>query len=1227
MPYPLPHPARMPLPTHTKTPPPLSSPPPLTSPLAAPSWAALWQVVCALVFALLCTLSHPSPAFAQDPPPDPPDPPPIADSQPPIGEDDPNADPAKTLAPCDDSDRILYSTSPPTAPFDTATPDWVAGPEISVESNQIRSLTLRCDIPFCADLENRQALLRITGWKPGLVHNPAADAIARDRLLRTGYFAQVRVIAHPSPGGVDLELQTVGLRLIREVRFHGTEPLFESDLRRRMFLRAGRPLIDANALSRMEEIKAEDLLDDKTTQTIQDSLTVDERPHAAEILLTEAALRKQQRRQQDSIVALYRKAGYRGSAVQICTSPVDATFVDLDVYIDAGRRFRLGKVYTRAHKALTYEEVFSLFTSEFGLSSNFSPESFEQATKALIQHYRDLGYLRVRINKGFREDFEREVVDVYLEIIEGAKWDIAFAGNRFFTTDELQAVLTFKRIGYIDKAEIENSIVELRALYQTSGFYWVQIGYELGRGEGNSDTLRVGFTIDEGERAEVREIRFCKVDAEPVEYARALLDDPLSLPCLPLTGAKSDDLIAGLETQSLGSGAFLQLSQLSTDIDAIISSYHLKGYLLAEVPRWQIRGRDGGKRLHITLWVHEGARTQIAQAQLEGGEPAVHGKVLGGLNFLRPGAVPGPGGEPLYYSPFALKEDLAVLLNPYRAAGHALPSITAVCAPSGGTLEQEVGEGGGEDAQAALTAVLLARTNLALRNSLAVAQGRDTCQPPTLPEGCLPPDPALLCSRAFDMESGDFLEDCPRTHETVNGEAGGRSCALSGLSAERIDIWAKIEAGPVFRVGDFFYHGNFRTRRSVIEDSFPMERGNLFDPFDLLKARGRLRARTNIFASASVETVGLNDSQEVAAVLPLSDISLIVTVEEGEQRWVDYSAGFSIVSGNAVLGADVEFVEANLFGYGVDLRWYNLVEVDIVDFAESDGAVCDCNLYSLLTWRDPQFLGMEFVAQGFYDRQLILPLEKEEFGVIFELRQQLYSWLFTSLALEQKWTASRVKADALFTPDGDRLFQPFIATTSLIPRALFDFRDHPANPTAGWYADTRFKFAASDLQKQGGGFIKFDVEGGVFQLLSRRLVLGFGGRIAKAFIFNQDQLQTDERFLLGGARSLRGFAQDVLGPTNGGVAIGGELLINTNLELRVPILKDAGLSGSVFLDGGELVNDFADLTWEEFRLSAGLGLRIVVANIPFMVLNYGVVLDRRPGEPFGGLQFNIGDTF
>jgi len=90
----------------------------------------------------------------------------------------------------------------------------------------------------------------------------------------------------------------------------------------------------------------------------------------------------------------------------------------------------------------------------------------------------------------------------------------------------------------------------------------------------------------------------------------------------------------------------------------------------------------------------------------------------------------------------------------------------------------------------------------------------------------------------------------------------------------------------------------------------------------------------------------------------------------------------------------------------------------------------------------------------------------------------------------------------------------------------------------------------------------------------------------------------DDRFLLGGATTIRGYVENALGPVfteadNPGDQLGkpkgGKYLLLTNLELRRPLFWRFG--GTVFLDAGNTYWRLAEITPLSIALSSGLGLQ------------------------------------
>jgi outer membrane protein insertion porin family len=120
----------------------------------------------------------------------------------------------------------------------------------------------------------------------------------------------------------------------------------------------------------------------------------------------------------------------------------------------------------------------------------------------------------------------------------------------------------------------------------------------------------------------------------------------------------------------------------------------------------------------------------------------------------------------------------------------------------------------------------------------------------------------------------------------------------------------------------------------------------------------------------------------------------------------------------------------------------------------------------------------------------------------------------------------------------------------------------------------------------------------------------------------------DERFYAGGRTTHRAFGQDELGIEGqtlvAGTPIGGAGLLLVNLDYRFPIAGAIG--GTVFVDGGNVWRDYAEIDTGDLRWGAGVGLRYRSPVGPLR-LEIGWKLDREPGEPAYVWFFSIGNPF
>ena len=132
------------------------------------------------------------------------------------------------------------------------------------------------------------------------------------------------------------------------------------------------------------------------------------------------------------------------------------------------------------------------------------------------------------------------------------------------------------------------------------------------------------------------------------------------------------------------------------------------------------------------------------------------------------------------------------------------------------------------------------------------------------------------------------------------------------------------------------------------------------------------------------------------------------------------------------------------------------------------------------------------------------------------------------------------------------------------------------------------------------------------------------GRVGLARGFGQDLIPS-ERFRAGGSNSVRGYAEDAIGPVDlFGDPSGGNGLLVFNEELRFPIF--GRFRGVAFLDAGSAFATASDLAPGQMRAGTGAGLRV---QTPFALLRFdvGTPIAPRPREQRWRFYFSIGQSF
>jgi len=129
-----------------------------------------------------------------------------------------------------------------------------------------------------------------------------------------------------------------------------------------------------------------------------------------------------------------------------------------------------------------------------------------------------------------------------------------------------------------------------------------------------------------------------------------------------------------------------------------------------------------------------------------------------------------------------------------------------------------------------------------------------------------------------------------------------------------------------------------------------------------------------------------------------------------------------------------------------------------------------------------------------------------------------------------------------------------------------------------------------------------------------------------------------QRYFAGGLRTVRGFANNSLGPKDGDNPIGGNILLSGSAELIFPapfLDDDSSIRTIAFLDGGNvfttdscsgLTDCSENVDFGEVRFAAGLGLSWITAIGPLSI-SFGQALNASSSDTKESVQFSLGQTF
>jgi len=462
---------------------------------------------------------------------------------------------------------------------------------------------------------------------------------------------------------------------------------------------------------------------------------------------------------------------------------------------------------------------------------------------------------------------------------------------------------------------------------------------------------------------------------------------------------------------------------------------------------------------------------------------------------------------------------------------------------------------------------------LPANDALTKGLGQDLSQPYTA---------ARLGAMQHNLEH--FLQTRGHLKATVSADADP-----TNAPNQRVPVEFHLAPGPVFSFKGITVHGTERLRASFIPRRFASLQGQTYDP-SKLDEKYRELLRTGLFRSLRVESLPQPDNT----------VQLSVTAEEARAREIGFSIGAGTYEGFAF---GVRLADRNLLGSGRPLS---------LDLEVSQRAI-----RGELLLVDPWVFESKFAFRGrlYAQQREESGYSKFETGLRGDLSRKFGTHFEASVFAQSELVEiTNTVIDAALV--GSTAYPIFTLGLS----QSLDFRDSPVNPTRGWILSSTI-----DTDSIGGqpAFNRSTARFSSYHSLSHSLHLALGARAG--ILVPVTDIPLDERFFLGGASTVRSFAERDLGPKDShGYPVGGEAFTVFNAELTFPVYRS--LQGALFIDAGSLTKSAGTYSLDSLRLGIGGGLRYQLPIGPVR-LDAALNPSRKTGEDIGAVHFSFGFAF
>ena len=423
----------------------------------------------------------------------------------------------------------------------------------------------------------------------------------------------------------------------------------------------------------------------------------------------------------------------------------------------------------------------------------------------------------------------------------------------------------------------------------------------------------------------------------------------------------------------------------------------------------------------------------------------------------------------------------------------------------------------------------------------------------------------------------------------------------------RVAISWYVDSGMPMVINNTYVSGNVGVKKKIIVRELTFKKGEVFNLKKVLASKQNLYD-TGCFNSVEIEPESLDVKRRL--------VDLRVSVSERKAHSLEAGFGIGNIHGNRIFA---ELGMRNVFGEGLTFNMkssyafsvfrdnkFNINRMDYRSkFASHEGELRIPHIFS--TWNT-------LTIGGYYERDATIEpaiVKSLSFRTTLSRRFSRQTSLFIGYGLE--------RVERLQSEDLDKESRKHFVTLSFTR----DKRDNYFNPRKGYYLTFEGRVSGGIL---GGEDNSYSVVSAFqrYKKINRTTVFAYRVRTGYADVFSESKsvgLPIESRFFAGGGNSVRGFKENSLGALNeSGKAVGGRVLLLTNLELRfpMPLFAKYNFGGALFVDGGNVWGSFGEIKLKDFRFAAAEDQ--ITCNDYMYSTGFGI----RYYTPVGPIRFDIG---